>query len=1033
MDVVFITTTSDKLDSVPIVDGQVIALSDVDAYYYDMGSTRRSATSHQVVSELPSVGVPGTTYILTSDGMNKDDGFYVWQNSNFVKVVDRNEVMVVTFDDSARANFTYSQITAWADEGKPVIAVFNRQVYNYIDDMVIPGWGHYPCFHCVTLESGCETPSHYTDLTLVRKEFIGVDAYDDGYQWVEQTESYVLGDIFLSETKNISSLNTTSKTVPGAINELKEGIDEQHAIHIYPTVDSLNQAANGYQFTGTPILTSEDLAKLVAIASYDDPTSATVYADVSSSGITCSLGQGDMAYDATTGQLTARWNYMAVASQGSVTGYSLILVMLNGSVRTSSFTMSNMSALTNTTYTEIGSKSILNAIADLQASEPMVVTLDSSYSSTNYTAAQIYSAIDNGRRDILFVYDDYCYSISSVEGSSPYYITAVTWLEEDKTLISIQFIVTESSFVRTNLYETTVLDDSVYSDIGNKSVLNAIAELQSAQSAQTGISTVDFTTTSSFAAVQCTSTLSTEQVRALYNNLIEGTLTYTLDSTTNILRSTEVKTVGSAENGSIVYKFVTDDAKLIIVTQTISSYQETNIGIKTIDLSTTFPVDIVIDWSSWEITSISEHCLDVVAAAASGKKILPMLHLSDGGEYYTGQVRVFADWVQYEFDFRMYQYYVQDYREEGQVDLSSNTYLGWDRLGNLTTIEASGSMLTPEPDFLSPGNKYPYQGYASQNLIDKGRIRNKTHGLDYTFDDAIYEGTVCDQNYAQVNDDLGLVFTDAFTGTFSQGSTYMICVERAEANWNSAVLPRVFGLGVATSSTEIKFNPAVSEDAKFIIDKWELQVTSTNRVYVQFTDPSTLQCVFFDVEDPSSVGQGSLTSQMTSMLKLTIWPVTCTPIPLNKKYLPESDIREWIQDEISSSGGGSIETTYQSFEDNNDTCYGLVTVTKSGDVARITAELHSKSGVYDDSTIQLTASGLYNLIPGNVATSSFTQVSIQEYDSDTGNSTWITVPCHITWGSDNLFKVIVYQPVTCEGTSSTLYVDITVIDYSAPE
>ena len=44
MDVKFIKCSSSSLSSVPIVDGQIICLTDSSAIYYDMGSARRKAS-----------------------------------------------------------------------------------------------------------------------------------------------------------------------------------------------------------------------------------------------------------------------------------------------------------------------------------------------------------------------------------------------------------------------------------------------------------------------------------------------------------------------------------------------------------------------------------------------------------------------------------------------------------------------------------------------------------------------------------------------------------------------------------------------------------------------------------------------------------------------------------------------------------------------------------------------------------------------------------------------------------------------------
>ena len=57
MDVRYIATTSGRLSELAIVDGQLIYLTDLNATYYDMGSSRRLVSSMRVVSSLPSTSV----------------------------------------------------------------------------------------------------------------------------------------------------------------------------------------------------------------------------------------------------------------------------------------------------------------------------------------------------------------------------------------------------------------------------------------------------------------------------------------------------------------------------------------------------------------------------------------------------------------------------------------------------------------------------------------------------------------------------------------------------------------------------------------------------------------------------------------------------------------------------------------------------------------------------------------------------------------------------------------------------------------
>ena len=54
MDVKFVTTASTKLSELPIVNGQLIYLSDKNYAYYDVGGSRRAVSGMKIVASLPS-------------------------------------------------------------------------------------------------------------------------------------------------------------------------------------------------------------------------------------------------------------------------------------------------------------------------------------------------------------------------------------------------------------------------------------------------------------------------------------------------------------------------------------------------------------------------------------------------------------------------------------------------------------------------------------------------------------------------------------------------------------------------------------------------------------------------------------------------------------------------------------------------------------------------------------------------------------------------------------------------------------------
>ena len=90
MDVRYITVKSNKLNTIPIVDGQIIAISDKDAWFYDMEGTRRVVSGQKMVESLPTdtSGIyPDTLFFVTS-GPNK--GIFWWTGTEFKTVANAN-------------------------------------------------------------------------------------------------------------------------------------------------------------------------------------------------------------------------------------------------------------------------------------------------------------------------------------------------------------------------------------------------------------------------------------------------------------------------------------------------------------------------------------------------------------------------------------------------------------------------------------------------------------------------------------------------------------------------------------------------------------------------------------------------------------------------------------------------------------------------------------------------------------------------------------------------------------------------------
>lgn len=78
MDVLFTTTSSAKLNSIPVVNGQIIALNDKLGYYYDMGSIRRRINQIEFVDSDPPSG-KGLSEILYVN--SKTFKSYIWSDS----------------------------------------------------------------------------------------------------------------------------------------------------------------------------------------------------------------------------------------------------------------------------------------------------------------------------------------------------------------------------------------------------------------------------------------------------------------------------------------------------------------------------------------------------------------------------------------------------------------------------------------------------------------------------------------------------------------------------------------------------------------------------------------------------------------------------------------------------------------------------------------------------------------------------------------------------------------------------------------
>ena len=88
MDVKFTQTTSEKLSSLSIINGQLIYLIDKDASYYDIGGARRPIASVKLVNALPTSAQvqEGMLYIVISNDGKADASIWNPSTSSFASL-----------------------------------------------------------------------------------------------------------------------------------------------------------------------------------------------------------------------------------------------------------------------------------------------------------------------------------------------------------------------------------------------------------------------------------------------------------------------------------------------------------------------------------------------------------------------------------------------------------------------------------------------------------------------------------------------------------------------------------------------------------------------------------------------------------------------------------------------------------------------------------------------------------------------------------------------------------------------------------
>lgn len=83
----FISTTSDKIDTVPVEDGQIIVLSDKSGYFYDFDGKRRAVGGISFIPDLSDSGQEDILYICTEPA-----GLYLWNSGEYSSIVHDSNV-----------------------------------------------------------------------------------------------------------------------------------------------------------------------------------------------------------------------------------------------------------------------------------------------------------------------------------------------------------------------------------------------------------------------------------------------------------------------------------------------------------------------------------------------------------------------------------------------------------------------------------------------------------------------------------------------------------------------------------------------------------------------------------------------------------------------------------------------------------------------------------------------------------------------------------------------------------------------------
>ena len=121
-EVTYITCNIENLNTVPVLDGQIITFYDADGIYYDMEGYRHCVGNFSQVNVLPKKGVTSTLYILIQP--NKQPNLYVWNSStnSYISLIPEQAIKEDAPDNflylRSKGKWVHDTFTYYIDENK---------------------------------------------------------------------------------------------------------------------------------------------------------------------------------------------------------------------------------------------------------------------------------------------------------------------------------------------------------------------------------------------------------------------------------------------------------------------------------------------------------------------------------------------------------------------------------------------------------------------------------------------------------------------------------------------------------------------------------------------------------------------------------------------------------------------------------------------------------------------------------------------------------------------------------------------------